>query len=721
MRKKVLMEMPELKVTDEIRKLVEMDIPTVKKEGRRQTRGYYKFSHYIVGYLQNGILKISVFLAVHLRFGGNKPIYEIFFDRENEQFMTYDFLEQRWSNAMIENLRETFLDESVHIDSESEPEIRRYFQEEKDLVYAMDKFQKHVRENSLMRRDKKVTDVWKSIMEQIPSLPKDWERWVDKVGITQNFIFYHYSRKKEQKGYCTWCEKMVAIKNPKHNKHGKCSCCGHPIQYKAIGKMPGRIWVEDTAYLMQRIKSGFAVREFILTKQYRKEYFKKPVVSWTERRRFLYDENLEHKEYYEGYYKKRIKTWIEGALYTQYTGFYYRQYIYVERGKVYGRTIPDLGKKELSKTGFYEFFKKVDFISPVEYLNCARNNTYLERLAKSGLFKISEEVLNGWRIPEMLKTGNLAKALGIDQFRLKRLRANNGGQIYLEWLKHEKQNQTVYPDKILRWYEKHCVWPADISFILDRMSVVQVQNYLKRQMKQYEQDAKSLISTWEDYLKMAVRAKEDVYDAIIYRTKHLVYRHDEIIKWLGDKDLILKASEICDTYPNVDEVCKQVKEKYEYGGKEYQILAPNNIEEILKEGETLSHCMHLTEKYFSRIESRETYILFLRKTGKEAESYYTLEVEPDGTVRQKRTKFNRQLADIEKANAFLRRWQKQLQRKLTKEDYELADISKELRKKELEQLRKDKVRIHGDFNGRLLAELLEEDLMEVSAENILAA
>ena len=38
--------------------------------------------------------------------------------------------------------------------------------------------------------------------------------------------------------------------------------------------------------------------------------------------------------------------------------------------------------------------------------------------------------------------------------------------------------------------------------------------------------------------------------------------------------------------------------------------------------------------------------------------YYTLEIEPDGTVRQKRTLFDRQHEDIEQATEFLQKWQK---------------------------------------------------------------
>lgn len=70
--------------------------------------------------------------------------------------------------------------------------------------------------------------------------------------------------------------------------------------------------------------------------------------------------------------------------------------------------------------------------------------------------------------------------------------------------------------------------------------------------------------------------------------------------------------------------------------------------------------MDNNDNYFERINKRESYILFLRRIEKPDVAYYTLEVEPDGTVRQKRTEFNRQHSDIELAEQFLLKWQKQL-------------------------------------------------------------
>lgn len=95
---------------------------------------------------------------------------------------------------------------------------------------------------------------------------------------------------------------------------------------------------------------------------------------------------------------------------------------------------------------------------------------------------------------------------------------------------------------------------------------------------------------------------------------------------------------------------------------------------------------------------------------------YTLEVEPNGTIRQKRTYFDRQNDDLKDAEKFLKEWQKVVSERLTESDREKAEKSKVLRLQEFEQLRQDDIRIHtGDLAGQRLVDVLVSDLMETAA------
>ena len=54
-------------------------------------------------------------------------------------------------------------------------------------------------------------------MALVPPLPKDWDRWVSKVGVEQNYMFYQYRRGGTKTGYCSYCDREVPIRKPKHN------------------------------------------------------------------------------------------------------------------------------------------------------------------------------------------------------------------------------------------------------------------------------------------------------------------------------------------------------------------------------------------------------------------------------------------------------------------------------------------------------------------------
>ena len=88
--------------------------------------------------------------------------------------------------------------------------IQTYLDNDKRGASAILQFQRDVRDEQLEQRHRLETDPWDKDMEQVPELPKDWSRWVDKVAIRQNYIYYHYKKGGAKTGYCTYCEKGSA-------------------------------------------------------------------------------------------------------------------------------------------------------------------------------------------------------------------------------------------------------------------------------------------------------------------------------------------------------------------------------------------------------------------------------------------------------------------------------------------------------------------------------
>ena len=708
--------MPALTASQEMKEVAMADEP--KKETTYYghtytTRTYFAFMNCLV---QDGVLKAAFFLPDHLRLDGNNPAYEVFIDKENRQFLTYDHLEKKWRDAKLDRLewpgRNYYA--TCWVSEEDAALVQDYFSGERGGDLGILDFQRNVRDEQLERRHKRITDPWDKDLAQVPKLPKDWKRWADKVAVRENFIFYHYKRGGAKTGYCTFCGKEVPISgHPYHNKEGRCTCCRHPVVFKALGRAGYFQTDKYYAYLIQRCRDGFVIREFWANRTYRKDRLPHSEPYWHEFRRSIYDHSGEVRSYYWGMYCQRETRWIAGSpCYYSYAGD--------QAGRVYGKTLPSLEKKELRQTGLAEWIRSHPITDPEKYLAVWKRLPQMEQIWKAGLQRLTKECFNNCDSVRKLvlcpSEPGLIRALGLDAQKFRRLRQLDGDTETLAWLQLEKKTGQRIPDEMLHWFQKERISAKDLLFIADRMSLVQIKNYLQRQKQYFDGSCRQALTTWQDYLAMAERLHYDTSDEIVYRVRKLRQRHDELVLQSEAGSLEEQAEKMAAKYPHVDAICVELQKKYAYTDEEYTVIAPQDIFEIIKEGRMLHHCVGndgAGERYYDRMERRESFIMFLRRTEEPNDPYYTLEIEPDGTVRQKRTLFDRQYEDIEQATEFLIKWQKVIAARLTGRDLKLAERSRELRKEEFIQMRKDRVIIHtGHLAGRLLADVLLADLME---------
>ena len=294
----------------------------------------------------------------------------------------------------------------------------------------------------------------------------------------------------------------------------------------------------------------------------------------------------------------------------------------------------------------------------------------------------------------------------------------NGGVKELKWLQLEKSTGKTIGDEEICWMVKEGFEPNDLKFVLDKMSICQIRHYLVKQSEKSGDDISHVLQVWNDYLSMAKRLGMDIHDSIIYRTRDLQLRHKEAVLKIEEMKRGIRRRELEEKYVGFQKHLIDLKEKYEFSDGEYQVIAPKSIDDILYEGDTLHHCVNKTDTYFDRIVSKESYILFLREKENPKVPFYTLEVEPDGTIRQKRAEFNRQNKDIDKVTSFLTLWQKEIQKRLTQKDRKSTEESRKLRQQNYQEIRDKHVVVHGGtFAGELLADLLEKDLMDLPVES----
>lgn len=717
MRKKELKIIPLLKVTPTMFRRAMSDKPS---DTVRNYEYYKKYKHWMQlrCCVKNGIIKISCFFTEDMRMGATLSCYDIYCDFKNKKYITYSRKKDKWLTATLYRLDwpSYYLTlEKVYASRETKKNIRKFFNCNDGGLEAVDKFQQEILAENLKKRHKKETDPWDEDLKGMPDIPKGFNRWADKEAIHEHYIFYRYSRKKNKNGYCTYCEKEVPIEKPRYNAEGICPCCKRKIIYKSLGKVGTFATADYPMYLLQKFKDGLVVRRFWAWKLYRRGKSLEPEFHIGEYRRIICDRNAHpDRAYFYGNYKQTDMRWISCDLCSSIHSW--------RIGEIYPHNLSYLSKDILKPTGLYEYYKKQGKTNPEGYLYNLKRKPYIEKLVKVGLISLANEYLGISGYISYSQNVNIAtsetcltKMLCIDKQELKRLRKYDGDSGFLVWLQYEKSTNKGISDAIIKWLCKNEIKPKDFKFIRHKMSVMQISEYLKTQKKLCNMRYYDILNTWKDYLAMAKSLGIDTNLEIIYKPRNLKQKHDEMVKQCHEgKDIAVTAGEIMEKFPNVSFVLASIKGKYEYADKDYIIVQPNNIADILIESRTLQHCGD-NVRYFDRIARRESYIMFLRKTSEPDKPYYTLEIEPNGSIRQSRTVLNEMYDDIKKAQPFLKKWQTVVAKRLDEEDRELAKQSKILRLKEFAELRETNAIIRsGSLKGALLVDVLMQNLMEAA-------
>lgn len=238
------------------------------------------------------------------------------------------------------------------------------------------------------------------------------------------------------------------------------------------------------------------------------------------------------------------------------------------------------------------------------------------------------------------------------------------------------------------------------------------------------QIALQVASDWLDYLDMAGQMKMNLNLEKVRFPLDLKRRHDDLVlernkrrrkdALRGAASSIKKDAKELENQFHIENIYKKIRKIYEYDGAEYIIRVPDGAKAILEESRFLDHCIQRGTRYFERIAKRESYIFFMRRKADPNTPWYTLEVEPGGTVRQKRSYNNDQYADLEDAKPFIAEWQQVVQGRMTAAEIDFARQSKEIRAQEFAELKENGNIIRTGANaGKLLVDELMHDLMEV--------
>lgn len=624
---------------------------------------------------------------------------------------------------------------------------KSWFYEYNDVIDELDCVERHISMQHRMDAEKRRINKWSDWGNSMPPLPDDFEAWAREVAF--GGLDYAFGKKDCDTYYCTACGKTHKQKTWKHRGWYECSRTSKKIK---IEKVRNHIWRRERLMIIQSHKTvdGTACSiERSMTMD----------VTWSRDgvESVIYNDCLETLSldgnhgggdivfcYGHGEARTHSSGLVErgqvGATWDikNSIGFRYDKcYLYPDVSALTGTRYTGIGIDVAAAKGW-----KLNY----ENLMCYRDDPRMEYLIKGNFKRLVQEMLSYNGMSANLMDGNnVQEVLGIDGQGVARLRQADGGTYYLAWLREAYMSYGLKRDKntgravgtvpckipeaTIQFFCDKKISPREVAFALNLgMSFEQVANYIKRNVHGYTSKdigycgnnvEHMVINQWEDYLKMCEKLKLDVSRESVYKPKQLKARHDELVDLLNANRIRIEAEEMESKYPDVRPVCKKIKALYEWGDGNYEVIVPEGAADIQREGRKLRHCVGTTDRYYDRISEEESYIVFVRKTVARSQPWYTAEIEPGGAIRQLRTYGDEEGADRAEAKAFLAKWRREIAKRLGQAEREAAEVSREKRLREFEELRRNgNIIRNGKLAGKLLVDVLEKDFKEFNEEAV---
>jgi len=526
-----------------------------------------------------------------------------------------------------------------------------------DAINIISKYQDEILSEITLKKEKRVTDPIDKKMEEIKELPKKFNDWLENdVFIKSRYIYYQYQNKVNMQGYCTHCKKDVTVYKPKHNGNGICPECGSNIIYKSIGKST-KVQDERRAAVFQKTSDGFVVRYFYLCKSYGKNY-KNPYMRVDEVYRDFYNKNLHIEAYVYDLFKNKYTRWIRGGE-VHYSNAFYNVYPHNINS-----AIKDT-KLKYSEVGALAG-NKIDFRFNIDAFirNYKNGAVYLEHFIKVRLFNLAKDFSNRYTNDEDINQSgkNLNAVLGIQNDDLKILRKANVTLDGLRLFKiARKQGKRLTAEQLAEMIELYDV--RKFEKILKYAPIIKALRYLREQPDYVSE--KEII--YSDYLDSCITLKQDIKNSFVLFPKDLKMAHDvntELINEIKNKEEYKKHNT---KYAAIKRMSKELNNLYYYDDNKFLIRAPEDAAEIVKEGQSLHHCVGGGE-YSERMANKSIVILFLRDKQNPQTSYYTLEIDRKTNTIKQCHGYKNQDSDKQRIDSFLK--------KFKREKLEVLDIKK---------------------------------------------
>lgn len=612
------------------KELLEIPVAPVKCTMNRELKKYLLIAHEECLKNNTKVLVVEVYYSLNI-----DPNYRIFLTDNDDITLDCTGNEQTWKTGSIYQYTSWYSEKHFTDDKRSDNVIRKFCKgqkEEKGCRMIME-HQEKIRDIRLQKRYKKITDPWDKVMETVPEEPIDFKEWVKETAMSfSRYIFYKYTGKKLQAGWCSYCKNDIEIEGAMNGHNAVCPCCQSKVTLRAERKI-STILDDKGIFLIQKVNGRLLLRKYNASRRLRKksEGWICEDSLYESRRIFInLDGHVEEAYSYESF-KQRETRWVKYDASLNWLG----------RGALYSSHIDEVledtkykhaGLKHIAEyePGFEfnvgKFFADYDEFPFIEYL------------IKNQLCEIARDCINGnaRRVLDQ-NAKSLDKLLRIEKHDIKFLQDNRANITGLEYLQERrKKKQKPIPDHM---EFVQTIFKGNINEFQEFTKYAKpgkVIKYLKNNKRISIDSKKGYVKLWSDYLGMAERLGYDLTNDFVMFPKYLKLRHDQCIEIINEQREQAKIKAKKQENLKVKKRYVETVEKYGMEYKDLMIVVPKAAEDIIKEGHDMHHCVG---GYVSNVAQGKTTILFIRKKDNPTQSYYTMEVKNNEVI-QCRGKYN---------------------------------------------------------------------------------
>ena len=596
-------------------------------------------------------------------------------------------------------------------------------------------------------RDEMQAQETQQMLAKLPELPQDLEKRI--LARCSDSVFLWITNTKErrtapggvretipvQRVRCDSCGGKYSVdgREMKHKKMAACRCCGRTMQIYNTQYSARRVWRARTFLLSQPDNNAVWVRRMVVYFNFENHNANLDIcpgdIWWTDgasakhwKKKYFFKDNQ-----WDSRYIMCQSNDISKGM-TASTG-YYQPRVYAAWERTFEHDL-----RKVMKSGWIKKYDKgCNFYREVKFWESCRRYPMAESLIKTGWADALASYLDGsdggYCNHQHLKIHSKTYygVFGLTKNELA--------------LIHGRKDTFTDVNEAVGWKKAGLQITARNLQMVSALSTYRVQDILKehglsRSLKYLRQQTRRITgkydgvisprvtSDWIDYLDMAQKAGMNLAIESVLYPLDLKRRHDDLV---AERARLARMDHLKDVRRQIEEeaadlesrfsieqIMQKIKKTYQYDGEKYLIRVPDGAKSILEESRYLDHCIQRGTRYFERIATRESYILFLRKKDDPNTPWYTLEVEPGGTIRQKRSYNNNQFDDLEDAKPFLAEWQRVVQERMSAAEIGFAEKSRAARMREFDELKeKGSVIRTGSHAGQLLVDELMRDLMEV--------